>query len=152
MNIDDHLNRVAQARSNLAEKPESQSAQVKHPIQPLYLDDRGTVRFKQNNIVRYLLDHGGFDLNKLAMMDFSQEDREQFAQLIGYSHSGYGGLGYVSNKVWTAAKFMYDGGLSEVAARNQFLEELFQTLQQGLREPIAELYGKHPDDLVEGED
>ena len=54
------------------------------------------VRFKENQIVRFLLDAGPFDMNKIARMPFSNHDREKFAQLIGYSVSGYGELSYVS--------------------------------------------------------
>jgi hypothetical protein len=78
-------------------------SQVEHPIQPLYRDDRGVVRFKPNAIVRFLLDAGPYDLNKLAVMDFSQEDQEQFAQLIGYSLSGFSELDYVRDKTYDAA-------------------------------------------------
>ena len=67
---------------------------MKHPNQPLYRDDRNVLRFKQNHIVRFLLDHGPHDLNSLARMNFEREDRVQFAQLIGYSLSGFGDLGY----------------------------------------------------------
>lgn len=71
-----------------------------HPMQPLVRDASGVVRFKENAIVRTLLDWAtprGMSLNELAVMDFSQEDREQFAQLIGYSVGGYGELSYVSD-------------------------------------------------------
>lgn len=74
-----------------------------HPIQPLQKDAHGVVRFRPNKIVRFLLDAGPFDLNKLAVMPFEQEDREQFAQLIGYSLSGYGELSYVSEEAYAAA-------------------------------------------------
>jgi len=50
--------------------------------------------------VRFLLDMGPFDMNKLAIMDFSREDRIQFAQLIGYSQAGFGELSYVSDEEW----------------------------------------------------
>lgn len=63
---------------------------AKHPIQPLYKSESGVVRFKPNAIVQYLLDNGGISMNDIACLDFSREDREQFAQLIGYSHSGAG--------------------------------------------------------------
>jgi hypothetical protein len=66
----------------------------KHPIQPLEKDSAGVTRFKQNAIVRYLIDNGSIGLNDLARVNFPQEDREQFAQLIGYSLSGYGDLSY----------------------------------------------------------
>jgi hypothetical protein len=75
----------------------------KHPIQPLVTDKQGVLRFKANAIVRFLLDAGPYDLNKLALMPFSDEDRRQLAQLIGYSLSGYGELSYVSNSAYMAA-------------------------------------------------
>jgi hypothetical protein len=68
---------------------------MKGPRQPLATDIHGVIRFRGNNVVRYLLDKGGIDLNDLAMMTFSDEDRCQFAQLIGYSQDGYNELGYV---------------------------------------------------------
>lgn len=74
-----------------------------HPIQPLYLDENGTIRFKHNRIVSFLLDAGPFDMNQLALMEFSREDREQFAQLIGYSLGGFGELSYVRNKTYNRA-------------------------------------------------
>jgi hypothetical protein len=77
---------------------------MSHPIQPLYRDGQGTIRFKDNKIVRFLLDNGGFDLNNLAVMEFSQEDREQFAQLIGYSLCGFGDLTYVSDRTYGRAE------------------------------------------------
>lgn len=67
---------------------------AKHPIQPVEYDDHGVIRFKQNRIVRHLLDNGPFDMNDLASKNFSNEDWEQFAQLIGYSVSGFGDLSY----------------------------------------------------------
>lgn len=62
------------------------------------IDDKNVARFKENKIVSFLLENGGFDMNKLARMRFSDEDQMQFAQLIGYSVSGYGDLPYVSKK------------------------------------------------------
>lgn len=79
-----------------------------HPMQPVVLDATGVVRFKGNEIVRVLLDEGGIDLNKIAMRKFSAEDREQFAQLIGYSVSGYHELSYVSDESAAAASKLAD--------------------------------------------
>ena len=76
---------------------------AKHPVQPLYEDEHGVVRFKPNRIVRFLLDSGPFDMNKLAAMDFSREDYVQFAQLIGYSLGGFGELSYVKDKDYKRA-------------------------------------------------
>ena len=73
---------------------------MKHPMQPLAKDEHGTLRFQQNKIVRDLLEFAtsrGFGLNEIAEREYSDEDRQQFAQLIGYSLSGYGELGYVDD-------------------------------------------------------
>jgi hypothetical protein len=82
------------------------------PMQPVVQDDHGVLRFRANAIARALLDRdtergrvypnfparsdGG--LNWVATQGFSREDQEQFAQLIGYSISGYHELSYVSDK------------------------------------------------------
>ncbi len=42
-------------------------------------------------------------MNQLARMEFSDEDREQFAQLTGYSLSGFGDLDYVSDETYERA-------------------------------------------------
>ncbi len=73
----------------------------KMPMQPIVKhegDGHRTIRFKPNELVRYLLDNGGLDLNHLASVDFPNEDREQFVQLIGYSIMGYHELSYVSDE------------------------------------------------------
>lgn len=61
---------------------------------------------QENAIVRYLLDdnrQAKIDMNHLAILPFSKEDREQFAQLIGYSVVGFGELDYVSNAAYEKA-------------------------------------------------
>jgi hypothetical protein len=66
-----------------------------HPMQQIIFDDHNVARFRENAIVRYLLDSGPFDMNTIAFMPgISAEDRSQFAQLIGYSVSGFGDLNY----------------------------------------------------------
>lgn len=72
----------------------------KHPMQPVALDAHGVIRFQRNHIVEYLLDKGGIDLNHLAARGnaFTQEDWEQFYQLIGYSIGGYHELSRVSDE------------------------------------------------------
>lgn len=70
-------------------------------MQPVYIveDDVDYVRFKPNALVRFLLDAGGIDLNKLSMLpNIPQEDWEQFYQLIGYSIDGYDELSRVSDE------------------------------------------------------
>lgn len=73
------------------------------PMQPIYIDAAGIARFKANAIVAFLLKNGPFDLNDLATRGFSDEDEAQFAQLIGYSVSGWGDLSYVDAKDVAAA-------------------------------------------------
>lgn len=70
---------------------------MKHPNQPVFLDEHGVARFMENRIVRFLLEAGPFDMNQLAHMPFGKEDRSQFAQLIGYSVSGFGDLSYADS-------------------------------------------------------
>lgn len=84
----------------------------KHPIQPVIRDVHGTANFKANGIVQLLLDAGPFDMSQLARMQFSDEDREQFAQLVGYSVDAFSDLSYTSdwainraNEMAVAARF-----------------------------------------------
>ena len=72
----------------------------KLPMQPIVWVGK-VIRFKENRIVRHLLDNStktGCGLNELARMDFTEEERMQLAQLIGYSVSGYGELSYASQE------------------------------------------------------
>lgn len=127
----------------------------KHPIQPLEDDGKGVLRFKSNAIVKALLDHGqktGMGLNEIATMEFSREDREQLAQLIGYSHSGAHDLGYVSSEVLDAAESMFNQEQTECEARLRSVQSRLDAAMKGMREGAAELYGIHPDDLMEVED
>jgi len=78
-------------------------ANVQHPIQHLERDEQGVIRFKENKIVSFLLEAGPFDMNQIRAMPFDQNDREQFAQLIGYSLDGFGELSYVSNETYEQA-------------------------------------------------
>lgn len=124
---------------------------MKNPIQPLAQDKHGVVRFKANAIVRHLIDtHPTVDMNRLAAMNFSDDDRQQFAQLIGYSLSGYGELvSYVDDEAYSAAANMADG-LDERDARIAALEQKVAELRSAadmLREPVARLLEMHPDDL-----
>jgi hypothetical protein len=66
--------------------------------------ESGFIRFRENAIVRFLLDAGPYDMNALAMMPFSDAERERFAQLIGYSVRGYGELSYVSDTAYERAE------------------------------------------------
>lgn len=86
------------------------------PDQPI-IDARGAIRFERNQIVDYLLDNGGLNLNDLAFIGFPQRDWEQFYQLIGYSLCGYHELSLVSDETCkrVSAKAREAMGLSEDA-------------------------------------
>lgn len=71
---------------------------MKHPIQPLVVDSHGTIRFKENKIVRYLLDDSRHSLNSLGVIPFDENDREQFLQLIGFSVTGFQDFDCVTDK------------------------------------------------------
>ena len=118
-----------------------------HPIQPIEKDKHGILRFKENKIVSYLLDNGKISLNKIAVMDFSREDRQQFAQLIGYSLSGYSELSYVDDESYYTAEKVYEEQIDGRDARISFLQELIKSTKDKLRNPMAELFEIHPDDL-----
>lgn len=121
---------------------------MKLPIQPLYVDDQDVLRFKENKIVTYLLENGGIDLNQIAAKGFNVADEEQFAQLIGYSHSGFGDLSYVSDETWYAAREMWDGEEeNSLKARVLVLEKQLRDIKKGLKEIIPVVFKIHPSDL-----
>jgi len=97
-------------------------------MQPVVKDKNGDLRFRENAIIQYIVDHadevvhpgapaidpdtgrpyhqGRLDLGKLMTMNFPQEDREQFAQLMGYSITGYHELSYVSDESCAQASIL----------------------------------------------
>jgi hypothetical protein len=86
----------------------------RYPLQPIGIDDYGTVRFRANGIVRFLLDAGPFDMNQIAVLPgITNEEREQFAQLIGYSVSGFNELSYVSDEACDEANRAAEAALEE---------------------------------------
>jgi hypothetical protein len=83
------------------------------PMQPIVLVGN-VIRFQENAVVSYMMEHasellvdndvmwvkGSIDLNKLfiATQHVHRDDWVQFAQLIGYSVSGFGDLNYVDKQ------------------------------------------------------
>ena len=118
---------------------------MKRPIQPIYKDKDGRPRFLANNIVVYLKDlcetNGLCDMNKLARIDFSRDDREQFAQLIGYSLSGFGELSYVGDETYSAAYEMFKTGKTEEQARLYYQRETIAAVKSKVKE-LNEILGK----------
>lgn len=95
------VNEMTQA--TLPVQPAQEQRQPLTTMQPL-IDVSNVVRFKPNAIVSHLLNtHQTCDMDALRRMDFTDEDRMQFAQLIGYSLSGYSELSYVSDESYEAA-------------------------------------------------
>lgn len=124
---------------------------VKHPIQPAVLVN-GVLRFKENKIVDKLLDiatENGYSLNDIASDDnTTKEDYEQLMQLIGYSISG--APSSVSDETAAVAELMGEiDGPDEKSARIEYLEDKLSKITNGLRGPVADLFGIHPDDLDE---
>ncbi len=79
----------------------------KHSMQPVVWDGKGVIRFQENPIVRFILDNGPHDMNTIARASAEQRwtraDHSHFAQLTGYSVSGWSGLGYVSDREFDRA-------------------------------------------------
>jgi hypothetical protein len=122
----------------------------KLPMQPVYNDEHGHIRFQENKVVRRLLEESqkrGFGLNELACCGFSSEDQEQFAQLIGYSLSGASDLSYFSSETIEAAHVSFTDRKSEHEARADYLREQLDAFKAAIRPAVAELFGIHPDDL-----
>jgi hypothetical protein len=86
----------------------------------------------------------GFDLNFISKSGYKQEDYTQLLQLIGYSFYGihYSKISGADLNTAEQAQF-----IDEKDARIAVLEKQLQSLKDAIREPIAELFEIHPDDL-----
>lgn len=106
------LNEEGQITSFYPATREPRMAGPELPMQPIVRDALGVVRFRQNRIVRHLLDlcgeKGLCDLNLIGVMagqgHFSVDEQVQFAQLIGSSLSLLSEQSYVSDRVIDAAE------------------------------------------------
>jgi hypothetical protein len=146
----------------MSDQTQGKLPNTRHPIQPVVTDQHGTYRFKANAVVLYLLEWAtkrGCSMNDLACVKFDKDDRQQFAQLIGYSLSGYGELSYASDEVYETAFMMIDGAMSEDKARIACLEQELSVykkelsvLQDLFRGPVARLYEVEPEDLLSDEE
>lgn len=114
------------------------------PMQPIEHNESGVKRFRANTVVRYLLDNGGIDLNDLARIDFPNEDRDQFAQLIGYSVSA----APIKNDLVNAAETVTENGQDTDRARILFLEAELASIRKAFSGPVSDLFHVHPDNLT----
>ena len=111
----------------------------RHPVQDVYHDEHGVIRFRPNKIVRDLLDFAsnhGFDLNVIAVKNYTDADRVQFSQLCGYSVAGFSELtSYVSDEDYAAAmgKVESRNGECELKIRNQYLRDKLEKIREGMR-------------------
>jgi len=123
----------------------------KHPLQNVRTDEQRVTRFVCNEAVRYLLDKGGIDMNALWVAyhkgHFGEADLQQFYQLIGYSLDGYSEIEWSNRDSITAADEMAASGCDGQTAKIRSLQTSLSALRNGLRGPIADLYGIHEDDL-----
>ena len=125
---------------------------MRYPIQPVYTDEHGTKRFRENKIVSFVLDRsreGGVGLNELARIAFPPEDWRQFTQLLGYSLRGWGDLSCVTDLDLTEAEEIASGKDARdarIAALEQELERVNRALE-AMRKPLAELFSVAEEDL-----
>ena len=111
------------------------------PLQPIL-----EYRFVPNRIVEMLLEKAPVDLNDIAAMEFTQQERVQFAQLIGYSVIGFGSLSYVDDETYGAAIKVCEGA-TELEARNSELREQLDEVRKGWKIASSAAFRIHPDDL-----
>ena len=112
------------------------------PLQPIR-----DGRFVANEIVQWLLNNGGKDMNDIARQNFPAEHQRQFAQLIGYSVGGYGSLSYCDDESYDTANAMMEDGKSELEARNEVLRDKLSLIKSGLKTAASAAFEKHPDDF-----
>lgn len=123
---------------------------MKHPIQPTYIDHHGTRRFKPNKIIEHLQSTGVIDLNKIRLgagiCEYDEDDYGQLLQLIGYSVSGYP----LANDARDAVDESQpdDDELTVMRKGYDAMCGKLQRLRDALAAPVAELFGKHVDDLL----
>ena len=113
------------------------------PLQPIK-----NGRFIPNRIVEKLLEAAPIGLNEIACMDFTDGEREQFAQLIGYSLSGFSELSYVSDETFEAATNV-STKKNDLVARIDVLRTQLYEIRKGLKAASVVAFNIHPDDLSE---
>ena len=116
---------------------------IKMPLQPI-IDGR----FVPNRIVELLLETSTLNLNNIAFMDFTNQERMQLAQLIGYSLSGFGDLNYVDDETYETAEVLNDKLVqSEKDANLLVLRRELVEIKKGLKIAAIAAFGIHPDEL-----
>lgn len=123
----------------------------KHPLQKVVKEGQRVTRFVSNGAVRYLLDKGTKTMNDVVLAfqrgEFDEADLQQFYQLIGYSIDGYAELDWISRDSVRAVDEMVASQCDERDAKIRSLQNTITRLREGLRRPVADLYGMHEDDF-----
>ena len=104
---------------------------MKHPMQ--YIKDH---RFVENELVRFMVDEIG--LNRIASMDFDNDDYDQILQLIGYSTSG----------IPYRDKTKYEITDAEGVEPERIFEDKYKELKDSLRPIMSELYNVTEEDML----
>lgn len=106
------------------------------PMQPVMTDRDGTRRFVENRIIRDLVEFSathGRGIHAIAAGDYTDQERQQFAQLNGYSIRGYGELSYVDDVAYEQACAQSDGDDPDQVR----LDLLDEVIQDALKAHIA---------------
>lgn len=84
--------------------PEPERLPEEMPVQPVFRESDGALRFVANEFVRWMLDEGTrrsvFSLNTLATLDYPTDHFAQLLQLIGYSVGGFETNDSVPDHCW----------------------------------------------------
>lgn len=135
----------------LVENSIPRSKDYKHPIQPIVYDENGIQRFKENKILKYLIESGDLDLNKVAELAHSFNainDREQINQLMGYSIGGFLDTN-PSTETATIVEEMADKGITEDQARNNYLRNSLKEYRLGMVNAVSALFEIDKEELLE---
>jgi len=97
-------------------------------------------RFVPNRIVELLLETSTHGMTSLARKDFTDEERTQFAQLIGYSVGGFCSLSYVSDDAARVARAVR-AGFSTDKAEVQVLRDRLHAVKLAA-ESLADVLGQ----------
>jgi len=116
---------------------------MRNPMQPMTTNQDGYHYFKANEIVKYILIASQVNIDEiLCDPKFTDDDKRQFMQLVGFSLNRYGDMSCVDTEAYEIASVMADDPeITEEAARIGYLENLLDTLRDKLEAPVAELYG-----------
>lgn len=117
------------------------------PLQPLYLDQNGTIRFQENAVVSYLVDISGVKMNDIIKQGFSEEDIEQFVQLIGYSFPAFESFKYAKESTIIKAKIAFNNeDINPLQAKCDALEAELEHYRKKLEKIVTNL-----EEIIDGD-